>query len=223
MTSEISGNFRDWERITSERTKTPAFPSFRIDSASAPRELYLKILSLSSLVNRPLVIGVVGASGSGKTVLTDQVESLFSGGDLAVIESDVYALPRPILGPAIRMKNKGCVFEDGKLDNENPAGYRLNMLLAHVERLRSGSEIPLATIETRGNTNGSWIMGKIQPPNKGIVLEGLSILELIDNPQYGPPFDFVTVLDYDPKLCFIRRMIRDTSMQYWIKQDFGEF
>ncbi len=145
---------------------------------------------------RPLVIGVAGGTGSGKTtVVTKIVDSL---GDNAVsfIEHDFYYKDHPELSLEDR----------GALNYDHPDSLETSLLITHLEQLREGRPIkaPRYDFALHAREKESQII----EPRRAVILEG--ILILVDS-ELRDLMDIKIFVDTDADIRFIRRLLRDLN------------
>jgi uridine kinase len=146
------------------------------------------------MVHNLFVIGIAGASGSGKTYLMEKIKNkvniLFSVGDIETISCDNY------------------YYENDTLNKDLPSSLELSLLVEHINKLKKGEtvEIPEYDFITQKriyNKNKIIDGSKI----KVLIIEGLFVLydEKIRNLLNLKLF---THLDKDITLA--RRINRDT-------------
>ncbi len=145
---------------------------------------------------RPVVIGVAGGTGSGKTtVVTKIIDSL---GDDAVsfIQHDFYYKDHPEL-----------TLEDrGALNYDHPEALETSLLATHLEELRNGRVVEAPRYDFSLHARRTETQ-RIEP-RKAIILEG--ILILVDQ-ALRELMDIKIFVDTDPDVRFIRRLQRDLT------------
>lgn len=146
------------------------------------------------MTDKPIVIGVAGGSGSGKTTVSQAIYREFSGSPITIIEQDYYYKHQPELP-----------LEERKRQNyDHPSAYDNDLLLHHIQLLleRKAVDIPqydYANYMRRPET-------RHQKPVDVIIIEG--ILALYDE-RIRNLMDIKLFVDTDSDLRFIRRMLRD--------------
>ncbi len=145
-------------------------------------------------MNKPIIIGVAGGSGSGKTTVSHALFERFSGHPITIIEQDYYYKDQTELSFEARCKQN----YDHPLAVDNDLLYEQPTLLLK----RQAVELPQYdyTIYTRASHT------KHQEPVDVIILEG--IFALYDE-QVRSLMDIKLFIDTDADLRFIRRMQRD--------------
>jgi len=145
---------------------------------------------------QPVVIGVAGGTGSGKTtVVTKIIDSL---GDDAVsfIQHDFYYKDHPEL-----------TLEDrGALNYDHPEALETSLLATHLEELRNGRVVEAPRYDFSLHARRTETQ-RIEP-RKAIILEG--ILILVDQ-ALRELMDIKIFVDTDPDVRFIRRLQRDLT------------
>jgi len=145
---------------------------------------------------QPLVIGVAGGTGSGKTtVVTKIVDSL--GDDAAsFIEHDFYYKDHPELSLEDR----------GALNYDHPDALETSLLITHLKQLREGRPIkaPKYDFALHAREKESQLI----EPRRAVILEG--ILILVDQ-ELRDLMDIKIFVDTDADIRFIRRLLRDLN------------
>jgi len=144
----------------------------------------------------PLIVGLAGGTGSGKSTLVHNILELLAGKSLIVIEQDNYY-----------KANAHLSFEERRLVNyDHPSSLDNDLLVEHLRMLRAGQPIekPLYDFTTH--------MRRLETvhvaPADVIIVEGILVLE---NPQLREMMDLKLYVDTDPDVRFIRRLQRDIS------------
>ncbi|MEJ9212009.1 uridine kinase [Bacillus smithii] len=143
---------------------------------------------------KPVIIGVSGGSGSGKTSVTKAIYNNFKGHSILVLEQDSY------------YKDQSDVpFEERlKTNYDHPLAFDNDLLIEHLEKLLNYEPIEKPvydyTIHTRSNETI-----RVEPKNV-IILEGILVLE---DERLRNLMDIKLFVDTDPDLRFIRRLTRD--------------
>lgn len=144
----------------------------------------------------PLVIGIAGGSGSGKTTVAQSILQRVGPDRIAFIQHDAYYKDLSGLPPVQR----------AEVNFDHPNSLETSLLIRHVETLRSGQpvEIPIYDFSTHSRTDKSFIV----KPRGVILVEG--ILIFVEAELRGL-FDVKIFVDTDSDLRFIRRLERDIS------------
>ncbi|AMQ06047.1 MULTISPECIES: uridine kinase [Sporosarcina] len=145
---------------------------------------------------KPLVIGIAGGSGSGKTSVTNSIYDVFKEHSVVVIEQDYYYKDQSHLEFEERLKT----------NYDHPLAFDTDLLIHHVETLidRKLVEKPVYnyTLHTRSEET------IIIEPKDVIILEGILVLE---DARLRDLMDIKLFVDTDGDLRIIRRIMRDIN------------
>lgn len=147
-------------------------------------------------MGEPVVIGVAGGTGSGKTTVAREILKRAGTHRIALIEHDAYYKDLSDLPLAQRaMRNFD---HPDALDNE--------LLLAHLRELKAGRpvEIPVYDFTTHTRTGESRHL----EPSRIILLEGILIFA---DEALRRIMDVKIFVDTDADIRFIRRLERDIA------------
>ncbi|MEF2291971.1 MULTISPECIES: uridine kinase [Virgibacillus] len=144
--------------------------------------------------HQPVVIGVAGGSGSGKTSVTRSICQRFLEQTILVIEQDYYYKDQSHLP-----------FEERLNTNyDHPLAFDHDLLVEHMHKLLSGETIDKPVYDYKMHTRSQEII-QVQPKDV-IILEGILILE---DPRLRDLMDIKVFVDTDADLRIIRRLMRD--------------
>ncbi|MFZ1972892.1 MAG: uridine kinase [Candidatus Acidiferrales bacterium] len=151
-------------------------------------------MNLRPLDSRPLIIGICGGTGSGKTTITRRIIEALSDTNVVVLQQDNYYRDYP-----------GLSFEERvKVNFDHPDSMDTPLLAEDVRRLRSGQAIERPTYDF---ANFQRLKGTVRiEPLPAIIVEGILIFE---NKQLRELMDMRIFVDTDADLRFIRRLVRD--------------
>jgi uridine kinase len=177
-------------------TDAPANPCRRKEHAIRP------------LDSRPLIIGICGGTGSGKTTITNRIIEALSEKNVIVLEQDNYYKGFPELPFAERVK----------VNFDHPDSMDTPLLAEHVRRLREGQSIERPSYDFANFRRVDETV-RIEP-RSAIIIEGILIFE---NKALRDLMDIKIFVDTDADLRFIRRLERDIrdrgrTMQMVIQQ-----
>lgn len=146
--------------------------------------------------NRPVVIGIAGGSGSGKTSVTNSIYEVFKEHSVVVIEQDYYYKDQSHLA-----------FEERLATNyDHPLAFDTDLLISDVNKLleREAIEKPIYNyaVHTRADETVH-----IEPKDV-IILEGILVLE---DQRLRELMDIKLFVDTDADLRIIRRLLRDIN------------
>src|SRR5699024_2951494 len=144
--------------------------------------------------NRPVVIGIAGGSGSGKTSVTKSVCERIQDQTILVIEQDYYYKDQSHLSSEQRLQT----------NYDHPLAFDTDLLMKHVEKLLHLEAIEKPVYDyTVHNRSEETIHVE---PQQVIILEGILILE---DARLRDLMDIKVFVDTDADLRIIRRMLRD--------------
>jgi uridine kinase len=142
----------------------------------------------------PLVIGIAGGSGSGKTTVAQTILQRVGPERIAYLQHDSYYKDLRGLPPAQR----------NEFNFDHPNSLETELLIEHIATLRSGKpvEVPIYDFSTDSRTAQSFTV----QPRSVILVEGILIFT---EPALRKMFDIKIFVDTDSDLRFIRRLERD--------------
>jgi len=143
---------------------------------------------------RPLVIGIAGGTGSGKTTVAQVILDRVGEEHIAYLPHDAYYKDNSHLPPAERVK----------INYDHPDSLETTLLIEHLKRLRAGHPIqrPVYDFTTHSRTTETVTV----EPRPIIMVEGILIFA---EPDLRPLFDVKIFVDTDADIRFIRRLVRD--------------
>ena len=142
----------------------------------------------------PLVIGIAGGSGSGKTTVAQAILQRVGADRIAFLQHDSYYKDLRGLPPAQR----------NEFNFDHPNSLETELLIRHIGALRSGKavDVPIYDFSTDSRTAQTFT---VQPRNV-ILVEGILIFT---EAALRKLFDIKIFVDTDADLRFIRRLERD--------------
>jgi len=142
----------------------------------------------------PLVIGIAGGSGSGKTTVAQTILQRVGTDRIAFLQHDSYYKDLRGLPPAQR----------NEFNFDHPNSLETELLIKHIAALRNGKpvDVPIYDFSTDSRTAQTFT---IQPRNV-ILVEGILIFT---EAALRKLFDIKIFVDTDADLRFIRRLERD--------------
>lgn len=147
-----------------------------------------------SKVNKPIVIGVTGGSGSGKTSVSQAIYNYFPGKSIMMLEQDSY------------YKNQDHLSFEERLETnyDHPFAFDTDLLIDHLNELLCYNSIEKPVYDyTKHTRSGETIY---QEPKEVIILEGILILE---DARLRELMDIKLYVDTDDDIRIIRRIKRD--------------
>lgn len=154
------------------------------------------IMSVMIIRPIPLIIGIAGGSGSGKTTVAQEILNRVGPDRIAYLPHDAYYKDLSGLPPV----------QKAEVNFDHPNSLETELLTQHVILLRSGNpvELPVYDFSTHSRTEKTIPI----TPHSVIVVEGILIFA---EPDLRPLFDIKIFVDTDSDLRFIRRLQRDIS------------
>jgi uridine kinase len=150
----------------------------------------------SALSERPLVIGIAGGSGSGKTTISSAVVAEVGAREVAVIEHDSY----------YRHFDGLTLAERARINYDHPDSLETELLVQHVETLLEGRSIERPVYDFTQHLRSTATV-RIEP-SPVIIVDGILVLA---DPQLRALFDLKVFVDTDADLRILRRLQRDTT------------
>jgi uridine kinase len=143
---------------------------------------------------KPVVIGVAGGSGSGKTSVTKAIIDSFKGHSILMIEQDYYYKDQSHLPMEERLKT----------NYDHPLAFDNDLLIEHIGKLLQYEPIEKPVYDYAVHTRSCEIIHV--DPKDVIILEGILILE---DERLRDLMDMKLYVDTDADLRIIRRLLRD--------------
>jgi len=145
----------------------------------------------------PLVIGIAGGSGSGKTSIASAVVERVGPENVSEIAHDSYYRDLSELS-----------FEDRKKFNfDHPDSLETELLIEHLRRLKNGESIGVPVYDFK--THSRWVnQSKIVHPRAVLIVDGIL---LFSDAGLRDLIDIKIFIDTDADIRFIRRLRRDTK------------
>ena len=145
---------------------------------------------------RPVVIGIAGGSGSGKTSVTNAIYEVYKEHAVVVIEQDYYYKDQSHLEFEERLKT----------NYDHPLAFDTDLLIEHIHQLldRNAIEKPVYDYALHTRSSKSIII----EPQDVIIIEGILVLEDV---RLRNLMDIKLFVDTDSDLRIIRRILRDIN------------
>lgn len=145
---------------------------------------------------KPLVIGIAGGSGSGKTSVTHAIYDVFKKHSVVVIEQDYY------------YKDQTHLEFDQRLgvNYDHPLAFDTDLLIEHMDRLLQRESIEKPVYDYALHTRSTETV--LIEPKDVIILEGILVLE---DERLRDLMDIKLFVDTDADLRIIRRILRDLN------------
>ena len=145
---------------------------------------------------RPIVIGVAGGTGSGKTTVVKEIVRGCSEDDVLVIQHDSY----------YRNQSHLPFERRAELNFDHPDALETELLVRHLKQLLAGETVPIPIYDF--STHLRETTTRPVRPKRVIIVEGILILS---DPALRAMMDIKVFVDTDADIRFIRRLQRDIA------------
>ncbi|WP_017728590.1 uridine kinase [Halalkalibacterium ligniniphilum] len=143
---------------------------------------------------KPIIIGVAGGTGSGKTTVAKEIFHQFNEQSIVLIEQDAYYKDQSHLS-----------FEERLQTNyDHPFAFDNDLLIEQLKALLDGKGIKKPVYDYKAHTRSTDVIS-IEPKDV-IILEGILILE---DERLRELMDIKLFVDTDADIRIIRRLVRD--------------
>ncbi|WP_243386234.1 uridine kinase [Bacillus kexueae] len=143
---------------------------------------------------KPVVIGVAGGTGSGKTSVTKAIYEHFQGHSILMLEQDFYYKDQSHLPFEERLKT----------NYDHPLAFDNDLLIQHLEQLLKYEAIEKPVYDYALHTRSDEVI-HVEPKDV-IILEGILVLE---DERLRNLMDIKLFVDTDADIRIIRRILRD--------------
>ena len=143
---------------------------------------------------KPVLVGIAGASASGKSLLAETLVEELKTEHLGVISEDSYYKDQSHLGMA----------ERALINYDHPDAVDHGLMLKHLQALRQGETIQVPAYDYSVHNRTSEI--RTVHPSRVVIYEGIL---LFVNPDVRRQFDLRLYMDTPLDICLVRRMRRD--------------
>lgn len=144
---------------------------------------------------RPVVIGVAGGSGSGKTTVAVRVQEAFPGRTVEIIHHDSYY-----------HDNSGLPLEQrARINYDHPEAFDTALLVSHLAELRRGESVSVPRYDYASHSR--LPESDLLEPADIVFVEGILVLEC---QALRELMDIRLYVDVDADERVLRRLIRDT-------------
>lgn len=145
---------------------------------------------------QPIIIGVAGGTGSGKTTVTEQILAMVGEERIAFVPHDAYYRDHAHLSLDLRQQ----------VNFDHPESLETDLLVEHLKLWREGHaiEVPVYDFTTHRRTSQTR---RVESQRVAIV-EGILVFS---EPKLRELFDVKLYVDTDADIRFIRRLRRDIA------------
>lgn len=145
-------------------------------------------------MNGPLVIGVAGGSGSGKSTVVREIVRGVAPESVSQVHHDAYYRDFCHLTPE----------ERATVNFDHPDALETELLVRHMDALRAGVPIEMPVYDFRNHTRLEETV-RVHP-TRIVILDGILVLA---DPELRARMDIRVFVDTDPDIRLIRRLRRD--------------
>jgi uridine kinase len=148
--------------------------------------------------SRPLVVGIAGGTGSGKTTVAHKLAGAMPPGRCVTIEHDAYYRDQSRLPPE----------ERAKINYDHPDSLESSLLGDHLRELRAGRAVDIPIYDFATHTRRTET--RHVEPASVIIVEG--ILVFVER-ELRDLLDIKIFVDTDSDIRLIRRIRRDLEQR----------
>lgn len=142
---------------------------------------------------KPVVIGISGGTGSGKSTITDAIQKKVQS-EITLIPQDNY----------YRNFDHLSSEERAEINFDHPASFDNDLLIEHITLLKKKNPIQMPLYDFKNHIRTATTITKL--PSKIIIIEGILIFE---NPKLRDLMDIKIFVDTDADIRILRRIKRD--------------
>ena len=145
-------------------------------------------------MNSPILIGITGGTGSGKSTVTKEIFKTIDEKDIVILEQDSYYKDQSDMSYNERINT----------NYDHPSAFDNDLLVEHLKKLRDGKSIekPEYDFENHNRKKETSLV----EPKKIIILEGILVLF---EKEIRDLLDIKVFVDTDSDVRVIRRILRD--------------
>jgi len=142
-----------------------------------------------------IIIGIAGASGSGKSLVSSNLLKDFGPHEVIVLKEDNYY--KELINMPLSIRSQ--------MNFDHPDALDHDILRNHLETLQAGEKIEVPQYDYATHSRKSETVGV--EPHKIVVLDGILILT---DPALRQLLDIKIFVDTPLDICLLRRIQRDT-------------
>lgn len=142
-----------------------------------------------------IIVGIAGGTGSGKTTFARELLTTIADNCVIISQDSYYEAQRDLS------------FEQRlQVNYDHPDAFEDELLVAHLNKLRSGQEIQVPVYDFAAYTRTETTI--TVAPHPIIIVEGILVLA---NAALREHFDLKVFVDTDPDVRILRRLVRDVE------------
>ena len=146
-------------------------------------------------MNKPLIIGIAGGSGAGKTTFSTRIREALGPSNCQFISQDNYYIDQ----------SDRFVEDGGSVNFDDPGALEFSLLEKHLGDLSLGRTVEIPVYDFATHTRSSQTLSV--EPAPVILVDGTLILS---EPASISRFDIRIFIDISEDIRFERRLFRDT-------------
>ena len=147
---------------------------------------------------KPLIIGIAGGTGSGKSTVARKVAEALPESSVAFLEMDAY----------YRDFRHLTLQQLHHVNWDHPDAFDVELLTTHLEALTRGEAVDMPVYEFATHSRSTRTK-RIEPADV-VVIDGILLLS---DPNVRALCDVKVFVDADPDIRLIRRIRRDTAVR----------
>ena len=151
-----------------------------------------------SVVMKPLIIGIAGGTGSGKSTVARKVAEALPNASVAFLEMDAY----------YRDFRHLTLQQLHHVNWDHPDAFDVELLTTHLASLARGERVEMPVYEFASHSRSPRT--RAIEPTDVVVIDGILLLS---NQSVRALCDVKVFVDADPDIRLIRRIRRDTAVR----------
>ncbi|HES2736102.1 TPA: uridine kinase [Streptococcus pyogenes] len=146
------------------------------------------------MLKKPIIIGVTGGSGGGKTSVSRAILDSFPNARIAMIQHDSYYKDQSYMSFEERVKT----------NYDHPLAFDTDFMIQQLKELLAGRPVDIPIYDYKKHTRSNTTFR--QDPQDVIIVEGILVLE---DERLRDLMDIKLFVDTDDDIRIIRRIKRD--------------
>ena len=146
-------------------------------------------------MDKPLIIGIAGGSGSGKSTITEMIRQKFEGNVTVIRHDDYY-----------KAQHDKTIEERAKQNYDAPDAFDTDLMAEHIRLLSLGVPIDCPVYDYTIHDRSDKVR-RIEPA-KVMIVDGILILA---EPKLRALMDIKIFVDTDADIRILRRILRDVN------------